>query len=349
MSSDSTDLLQAQLRHVTRQLDEVQKEVHELKEEHGMAPLVGSPFTHEIQDKLILTSFRLPMLKAYDGSMNSTEHVVTFQAQMVLYGMSDVMMWRAFPTTFRGPARISNRYTTVKALVARKHEDHKRPHTEKGSMAGGVSTSGRRAYAWAVVEKHPCGTNKPQISFQVGEAEYPNHDDALKLRLTTADLSSMSYTLIGFTRDSIAPLEIIVLPVTLRQEPRSKTLMVTFRVVGLPITYNIILERLTLNMLRAIASTYHRAIKFSTRARVGEARNDPWESRHCYLTVVTLSKKSRAKHPNRVETVVPPPRTSPDYRNSLQQAPVKLFYSFEHCNVSRASNETRNVKTCSKT
>ncbi|RZR92259.1 hypothetical protein BHM03_00020504 [Ensete ventricosum] len=91
-----------------------------------------------------------------------------------------------------------------------------------------------------------------------------------KLRLTTADLSPMSSALTGFIRDSIAPLGTTVLLVTLGQEPQPKTLMVTFMVVGLPTAYNIILRRSTLNRLKAIVSTYHRTIKFPTRAGVGE-------------------------------------------------------------------------------
>ncbi|RWV86458.1 hypothetical protein BHE74_00031569 [Ensete ventricosum] len=100
-------------------------------------------------------------------------------------------------------------------------------------------------------------------------------DTFQKLRLNKANLTPMSSTLTGFTRDSIVPLGTTTLPITLGQEPRSKTLMVTFMVVGLPTAYNIILGRPTLNKLRAVVSTYHCAIKFPTRAGVGEV---PWES-----------------------------------------------------------------------
>ncbi|RWW71324.1 hypothetical protein BHE74_00020945 [Ensete ventricosum] len=95
------------------------------------------------------------------------------------------------------------------------------------------------------------------------------YEDAFqKLGLIIADLSLMSSTLIGFTGDSIIPLEMTALPVTLGQEPQSKTLWVAFMVVGLPTAYNIILEWPTLNKLRAVVSTYHHAIKFPTRAEV---------------------------------------------------------------------------------
>ncbi|RWV79822.1 hypothetical protein GW17_00058989 [Ensete ventricosum] len=49
LSSSSTDSLWAQLHHVTWRLDDVQKEVRELKEECEMTPLGGSLFTQEIR------------------------------------------------------------------------------------------------------------------------------------------------------------------------------------------------------------------------------------------------------------------------------------------------------------
>ncbi|RWW65391.1 hypothetical protein BHE74_00027306 [Ensete ventricosum] len=164
----------------------------------------------------------------------------------------------------------------------------------------GDSTSGWKAYARAIMEKRPHEVDEPQISFESREVEYPDHGDVLvisvritnalvkrvmvdtgssvdilykdaflKLGLTTTNLSPMNSTLIGFTRDFVVPLGMIVLPITLSQEHQSKTLMVTFMVVGLPTTCNIILGWLTLNRLRAVVSTYHRAMKFPTRAGLG--------------------------------------------------------------------------------
>lgn len=111
-----------------------------------------------------------------------------------------------------------------------------------------------------------------------------------KLGLTKKDLTLMTSALTGFTGDSISPLRTTTMPVTI-EEPRSKTMMVMFIVVDLPSVYNAILSRSTLNKLRAVVFTYHRAMKFPTGAEIGEMRSDPRESRQCYLTIITLPKK----------------------------------------------------------
>ncbi|RZR74355.1 hypothetical protein BHM03_00035833 [Ensete ventricosum] len=113
------------------------------------------------------------------------------------------------------------------------------------------------------MEKCPRQADELKITSNAGDAEYPDHDDALvvtvyiadarvrrvvvdtrssvnvlyldgfqKLKLTIIDLSPMSSTLTGFMGDSITPLRMTILPITHRQEPRSKTMMVTFMVDG---------------------------------------------------------------------------------------------------------------------
>ncbi|RRT52945.1 hypothetical protein B296_00019155 [Ensete ventricosum] len=83
LSSDSTDSLREQVYQVHQRLDKVQKKVLKSKEEFRESSKGGSLFTPEIQDKPLPTNFRLPSLKLYDGNYDSTEHVVTFHAQML--------------------------------------------------------------------------------------------------------------------------------------------------------------------------------------------------------------------------------------------------------------------------
>ncbi|RZS22774.1 hypothetical protein BHM03_00055594 [Ensete ventricosum] len=179
-----------------------------------------------------------------------------------------------------------------------------------GPVSGGNNSSARKAYARSEVGKRPLHDEDLNDMFKSGGEEYPCHDDALvisirmangyvkrvmidtgssadilyfdafqKLRLTDRDLVTLTSTLTGITGDFVSPLGATMIPVTFEGEPRSKTLVVSFMVVKLLSAYNAIIGRPTLNRLKEVVSTYHRILKFPTRARVSEVRSDPRESK----------------------------------------------------------------------
>ncbi|RZS26397.1 hypothetical protein BHM03_00059730 [Ensete ventricosum] len=191
----------------------------------------------------------------------------------------------------------------------------------------------RKAYARSEVGKRPTTHDEDlDITFKSGGKEFPCHDDVLvisihmanayvkrvmidtessvdilyfdafqKLGLTDKDLITLTSTLTGFTGDFVSLVGAIAIPVTFGGEPRSKILMVSFMMVKLSSAYNAIIGRPTLNRLKAVVLTYHRLLKFPTRARVDEVRSDPRESRQCYLATITLFKKPKIQS----ATVVP--------------------------------------------
>ncbi|RRT78133.1 hypothetical protein B296_00012018 [Ensete ventricosum] len=126
------------------------------KDERGEGPLRDSPF---IQDAPIPSHFRLPMLEAYDGSSDPTEHVTKEEEHLgqylihftdevrVIPDMHPTLVIQAFmigirpsclfwslverpPTTVPKMLQRVNQYVAAEILVAEKREDQKRPWAE---------------------------------------------------------------------------------------------------------------------------------------------------------------------------------------------------------------------------
>ncbi|KAL0333096.1 UNVERIFIED_CONTAM: hypothetical protein Scaly_2211100 [Sesamum calycinum] len=97
----------------------------------------------------------------------------------------------------------------------------------------------------------------------------------------------------------IEPLGEVMLLLSLGSLPKRSTKMVKFLVVKAPSAYNIILGRSSLNLFRAIASTFHMKLKFPTSIGIGEAVGDKLMARVCYVITLKRSrKKLDGKTPN---------------------------------------------------
>ena len=67
---------------------------------------MDSPFTAQVTSFPLPPKFRMPQIKAYDGSKDPLDHLESFKTLIHLQGMVDEIMCKAFPTTLKGPTRI---------------------------------------------------------------------------------------------------------------------------------------------------------------------------------------------------------------------------------------------------
>ncbi|KAL2241784.1 UNVERIFIED_CONTAM: Retrovirus-related Pol polyprotein from transposon opus [Sesamum indicum] len=117
-----------------------------------------------------------------------------------------------------------------------------------------------------------------------------------KMGLDNVRLESANTPLVGFGGGEVASLGTVILPASLGEEPKRKTLMVKFLVVDMPFAYNVILGRPGLNSFRAIVSTYHLKMKFPTQSGIGEVVCDQIEAKRCYnLSLGKSENKEKRK------------------------------------------------------
>ena len=74
----------------------------------------------------------------------------------------------------------------------------------------------------------------------------------------------MTSPLYGFIGDCVIPEGTIKLAITLREPPRTMTMVIDFLVVKCPSVFNGVLGRLLLSALNAMMSIHYLAMKFHT-------------------------------------------------------------------------------------
>ena len=117
-----------------------------------------------------------------------------------------------------------------------------------------------------------------------------------RMELKVSDLKPSPNPIYGFTGDSVIPMWVISLPMTLGEYPRQSYVMTGFLVIDQPSAFNTVLGRPSLRELSAITSIYHLLMKFPTSYGVGEVRGDQQEARQCYHQAVKAASKLRQFH-----------------------------------------------------
>ena len=103
-----------------------------------------------------------------------------------------------------------------------------------------------------------------------------------KLGIGREKLEPVNTYLCGFSGERVLPLGSIQLVLTFGDPPFQATTKVRFLIVDAPSAYNMLLDRPSLNTLRAIPYAYHMVIKFPTANGVGMVRGNQRVARECY-------------------------------------------------------------------
>ncbi|XP_073046124.1 uncharacterized protein [Primulina eburnea] len=121
------------------------------------------------------------------------------------------------------------------------------------------------------------------------------HGAFQKLGLSNAQLMRVNTPLVGFSGEVCEAVSEIALPISLGSYPQRSTKMMKFLVVRAPSAYNAILGRPSLNLFRAIASTYHMKLKFPTLEGAGEAIGDSRLARECHASILLNAVEIRRR------------------------------------------------------
>lgn len=119
------------------------------------------------------------------------------------------------------------------------------------------------------------------------------HDTFKKMGLKDRYLKAAVTPLYGFTGDSIIPMGVVTLPITIGEFPINSTVMANFLIVDDPTAFNTILGRPSLKALKAITSIYHLTMKFPTPEGTGTIRRSQLEARECYNQAIRIADRGR--------------------------------------------------------
>lgn len=113
------------------------------------------------------------------------------------------------------------------------------------------------------------------------------------------------------------------MPVLFRSAPCQSWKIVKFHVINATSSYNAILGRTTITILKSITLITHMKMKFSTEFGVGEVCGDQRDSRQCYLGSA-VPKKHNDNTSNVNQVVQVDPREIMDVPKIVAASPTKF-------------------------
>ncbi|XP_073109541.1 uncharacterized protein [Elaeis guineensis] len=108
----------------------------------------------------------------------------------------------------------------------------------------------------------------------------------IRMNLNSELLMKRIIPLIGFLGITVLVERTISLATIIGRAPKQVVVQITYFVVKSPSMYNAIISHPELNALRAIVSTYHLMVKFSTLKGVGELRRNQQLAKECHMATL---------------------------------------------------------------
>lgn len=97
--------LRSKVEWKLKELDQYIEAIHNLSFMANNEFNNDPPFDTKIMQVLLPRHFKIPQLESYDGTTDLANHLVSFWATMLLHGVLDHILCRAFPSTLKGVAR----------------------------------------------------------------------------------------------------------------------------------------------------------------------------------------------------------------------------------------------------
>ena len=85
-------------------MDEMRENMRMENPVKNLVHKTDSPFTTSINSHPLPPKFKMSSLNSYDGTRDPFDHIATVKTTMHLQGVPYEIMYRAFPTTLKGPA-----------------------------------------------------------------------------------------------------------------------------------------------------------------------------------------------------------------------------------------------------
>ena len=87
-------------------MDEMRENMRRTNHVDDLVHRTDSPFITSINSHPLPSKFKIPSSDSYDGMCDPCDHIATFKATMHLQEVSELIMYKAFPTTLKGPIRV---------------------------------------------------------------------------------------------------------------------------------------------------------------------------------------------------------------------------------------------------